>query len=247
MITTAAILAAGWGSRLKELTEYMPKGLVKVGGVPLLERSVRLLKEAGVKRIIIGTGYYAPVLEDFFAGDSQVTCVRMDRYRDVQSMYTLRGLSAELTDDFLLLEGDLLYEARALTELLGAHGDVILSSEVAQTDDSVLLETDAAGNLAGMSKNRSDLRNADHELVGITRLTLSTYRWMCDYLGRHLGFHADMYYEEALIEAAATRPIAVHQAAGLTWCEIDNHAHLERAVVEIWPQLLAKEAAHVRA
>src|SRR3990167_3132966 len=108
MVKTAAILAAGWGSRLGELTEHTPKGLLEVGGKPLLQRSVEQLKAAGVEQIIIGTGYCAHVIEEFFADESAVECVRLNRYRDVQSMYTLRGLREKLSADFLLLEGDLL-------------------------------------------------------------------------------------------------------------------------------------------
>ncbi|HLD25506.1 MAG TPA: phosphocholine cytidylyltransferase family protein [Candidatus Andersenbacteria bacterium] len=248
MITTAAILAAGWGSRLKELTEYMPKGLVKVGGVPLLDRSVRLLKGAGMKRIVIGTGYWASMVEDYFAGDGVVQCVRVDRYRDVQSMYTLAGLRSILTDDFILLEGDVLYEPRALREILGSRQpDVILSSDLTQANDSVFIETDPAGHVQRMSKNKSDLRNAEHELVGISRISRSTYQWMCEYFERQSGFHADMYYEEGLVEAAAHRPITVHRVDGLIWCEIDNQEHLERAAVEIWPRLKSQEAVHATA
>ena len=67
MVTTAAILAAGWGSRLGELTEHTPKGLLEVGGKPLLQRSVEQLKAAGIERVVIGTGYCAHLIEEFFA------------------------------------------------------------------------------------------------------------------------------------------------------------------------------------
>jgi 2-aminoethylphosphonate-pyruvate transaminase len=247
MIKVAAILAAGWGSRLGELTEHTPKGLLEVGGKPLLQRSVEQLKAAGVEQIVIGTGYCAHVIEEFFADYAGVACVRLNRYRDVQSMYTLRGLQEKLTEDFLLLEGDLLYEPRALTEAIhSSSADAILAAEDRNTHDAVLLEVDAAGNLINMSKHRSDLDMVAGELVGITKLSQPTYREMCTFAERHLSFHADMYYEEALIEAAAHKPLPVRVVSDLAWCEIDNHDHLEHAMVEVWPAIQAKTSVPVR-
>ena len=49
-IETAVILAAGRGTRLQPYTFDIPKGFMEVGGEKLVERSVRLLKENGVKK-----------------------------------------------------------------------------------------------------------------------------------------------------------------------------------------------------
>ncbi len=57
MITTAAILAAGVGSRLDPLTRDRPKCLVKVGGRPILQHQLDALRAAGIERVIIVVGY----------------------------------------------------------------------------------------------------------------------------------------------------------------------------------------------
>ena len=56
-ITTAVILAAGLGTRLKHHTEAQPKGFLKVHGTSLIERSISNLVRAGINDIIIGTAY----------------------------------------------------------------------------------------------------------------------------------------------------------------------------------------------
>ena len=56
-ITTAVILAAGLGTRLKHHTEAQPKGFLEVDGMSLIERSIEILVRAGISEIIIGTGY----------------------------------------------------------------------------------------------------------------------------------------------------------------------------------------------
>lgn len=61
-ITSAMLLAAGMGSRLKPLTDEMPKPLINVGGVPVIIRTLRFLKKAGIERVVINTHYMAPML-----------------------------------------------------------------------------------------------------------------------------------------------------------------------------------------
>jgi len=62
-INTAMVLAAGLGSRLKPLTDTMPKPLVNVGGMPVIIRTLRALKAAGIERVVINTCHLAPMLE----------------------------------------------------------------------------------------------------------------------------------------------------------------------------------------
>ena len=62
-IKTAMVLAAGVGSRLKPLTDSMPKPLVNVGGRPIILRTLQMLADAGIERVVINTHYFAPMLE----------------------------------------------------------------------------------------------------------------------------------------------------------------------------------------
>ena len=59
------IFAAGLGTRLKPLTDTMPKALVSVGGRTLLEHTVRRLKAAGADRIVINVHHFAGQITDF--------------------------------------------------------------------------------------------------------------------------------------------------------------------------------------
>ena len=61
----AMIFAAGLGTRLKPLTDTMPKALVKVGGCTLLEQVVRKLADAGVDRMVVNVHHFAEQIKDF--------------------------------------------------------------------------------------------------------------------------------------------------------------------------------------
>ena len=62
-LTCAVILAAGRGQRLKSVLPDKPKGFIELDGLPIIERSIRQLKQAGLSEIIIVTGYAAGYYE----------------------------------------------------------------------------------------------------------------------------------------------------------------------------------------
>ena len=61
----AMIFAAGLGTRLKPLTDTMPKALVRVGGQPLLWHVVQKLKGAGYERIVVNVHHFAQQIVDY--------------------------------------------------------------------------------------------------------------------------------------------------------------------------------------
>jgi len=63
----AMILAAGYGTRLKPLTDSVPKALVKVDGIPMIEHVLRRLIESGFNFVVINTHHYADKIEEYFS------------------------------------------------------------------------------------------------------------------------------------------------------------------------------------
>ncbi|HSG73789.1 MAG TPA: sugar phosphate nucleotidyltransferase, partial [Nitrosopumilaceae archaeon] len=61
----AIILAGGRGKRLKSITDFVPKPLISLDNVPIIEWQIRYLKKFGVKTIIICTGYKTEQIENF--------------------------------------------------------------------------------------------------------------------------------------------------------------------------------------
>ena len=61
----ALIFSAGMGVRLKPLTDNMPKALVPIGGVPMLERAIRVVMEAGCTEIVVNVHHFAEQIIDF--------------------------------------------------------------------------------------------------------------------------------------------------------------------------------------
>ena len=110
----AIILAAGMGKRLKQLTQNNTKCMVKVNGVPLINRTLGQLDGLNLSRIVIVTGYEGQKLRDHIASlDVKTPICFIDNpiYDKTNNIYSLALASEYLTaEDTLLLESDIIFE-----------------------------------------------------------------------------------------------------------------------------------------
>ena len=65
------ILAGGYGSRIPEYTNKIPKPMIKVGGVPLLTHIMRFFKSYGFDEFLIAAGYKKKIIQDFYKNSSE--------------------------------------------------------------------------------------------------------------------------------------------------------------------------------
>ena len=140
-VKKAVLLAAGKGTRMKELTNELPKPMLEVRGKPILLHIVEGLRAAGIAEFCIIVGYRADVVRDFF-GDGSKLGVRLCYATQVVQDGT--GRVVELAKDFagedafVLSYGDILINPAnyaRLTELAGADGIVTVKhneGEIAQ-------------------------------------------------------------------------------------------------------------------
>ena len=174
----AVIMAGGKGTRLEELTKgQIPKPMVPVDGKPLLERQIEQIKEYGYDDITLVTGHLADVISSYF-GDGSTYGVRIDYLREEEplgtagSFYYLRE-HLHGADDFLLLNGDLLFDIdlpRMEAEHRRNHALItILAHPNSHPYDSDLIRTDADGRVVGFDSkhNRRDYWYDNCVIAGI--------------------------------------------------------------------------------
>lgn len=69
-MTRAILLVGGVGSRLRPITNYIPKPMVPIAGLPVTEHQIMLAKRAGITEIVLATSYMAEVFEPYFGDGS---------------------------------------------------------------------------------------------------------------------------------------------------------------------------------
>lgn len=105
---TAFVLCGGLGTRLRPVLSDRPKSMALVGGVPFLRLLLERVRSQGVDQVILGTGYMAEQIEDFFR-DGRDLALRISYSREREPLGTggaLKLAEPMLSDPVLVLNGD---------------------------------------------------------------------------------------------------------------------------------------------
>ena len=120
-MTTAIILSAGQGKRLLPHTEHCPKCLLSLGDKTILEWQIDTLLAAGLSEINIVTGFHATLIDELIARlypGAQVKTL-LNPFFDVSDNLASCWLARQaMQDDFILLNGDTLFERAILDKVL---------------------------------------------------------------------------------------------------------------------------------
>jgi choline kinase len=231
------VLAAGTGSRLRPLTNDVPKCLVTVARESILERLLEQAHSAHrFSEAVVITGYLAEQVADFShrwsaARSLPVRLVHNQRFMDTNNSFSLFLARHLLDEGFVLADGDLVLDPRIVGRVAASNrSSLAVDSSRALDAEAVKCELDDRGLVVGLSKN-IPVHRAAAESIGLSRIDAGD----AQALTRHLSAlvqrgELDEYYERAYQDMLVDgwRPGLI-DVAGLGWEEVDDHQDLERA------------------
>lgn len=150
----AMIFAAGLGTRLKPLTDHMPKALVRVGGEPLLKHVVVQMKNAGFTHVVVNVHHFADQIEEYLAAQQNFGIdIRISDERR-QLLNTGGGIKKarplfDSTEPILIHNVDILSNVDLRSFYAQAHGDATLLVSERQTKRYLLFAPDEGHRLMG--------------------------------------------------------------------------------------------------
>jgi len=128
----ALILNSGLGSRMGKITSTHPKCMTLIdNNETIISRQLYLLKESGVKDIIITTGYLKEILKEYCNNlklDLNITYVNNPLYRDTNSIYSIYCAKDYLHDDIVMMHGDLVFTLNVLKKVISNTNSVMTVS-----------------------------------------------------------------------------------------------------------------------
>jgi dTDP-glucose pyrophosphorylase len=137
-IDKAVLLAAGRGTRMRDLTADIPKPMIKVRGKPILLHIVEGLQTAGIKDFLIIVGYHGDTVREYF-GDGTCFGLRIKYATQVVQDGTGRviDLARDFTQNlpFLLSYGDILVDQRNYKSIVDLGDDVEAIISVKRGED----------------------------------------------------------------------------------------------------------------
>jgi choline kinase len=252
----AIILAAGRGLRLQQADDrQLPKCLLQFGGMSLLERHLRLLKQSGVDDVVLALGYRHERVEaelDRLKWLPRPQIVLNPRF-ELGSVLTVHSAAEALTrgGDVLLMDADVLYDRRIATALVAGDGPanrVLIDRDFEAGDEPVKLCISEGVPVELRKKLEPDLKyDTIGESVGFFRFDRTGAHRLAELVEGYVSRDcAHMPHEEAVRDLLRerSRTFEVADVTGAPWIEIDFPTDVIRAAHEVLPQLLPLSDAY---
>lgn len=232
-VNKAIILAAGKKDIFKK-----PVSFLELEDGRILNRTINILKDNGIEQIVIVTGYKSEYFEDY-CRSKNIILVKNDKYKWTGTMYSLAQTKEIIDDDFILLENDMIFEERAIEQILKSeYRDCMLITSESGSGDEALVEI-RDGYVYKMSKDIHQFNKIDGEMIGISKISYEVFKKMLELFEDNKNPYLN--YEYALMDIARDYKVGYIKPDNLVWAEIDNEEHYRRVTKYIYPKLKRKE------
>ncbi|MGL5622245.1 winged helix-turn-helix transcriptional regulator [Cetobacterium sp.] len=233
-VVNAVILAAG-----KAKDFEFPNGFVEIENEVIIERSIKILLEMGIKKIYMVIGYRQEYYKSLSERYNEIILVENNNYERSSSYYSLCLMKNYLKDNFLLLDSDIVYEKKALKKILNSKEEnlILISSETGSKDECyVEAENDI---VVKISKDKSELKKINGEMLGISKLSYNYFKKIIELKVENLEYS----YEYSIADVAKQEILKVLKINDLVWGEVDNKEQYDKILKEIYPKIKRNELA----
>ena len=241
----AIIIAGGKSTRIRPLSNEIPKTMIEVYGKSILERQIEVFQRCGISDITAVTGYHSEKINL-----PNINCIKNEEYKTTNVNEGLFCAKAKLNDSVIITYGDIIFEYEVLEQILNFKGDigvvVDLDWEKQYTGkfgrpiseaDNVIMNKKQILKISKNLTKKDDLILA--ESIGIFKLSKSGAKILLDRYNHlkksHKGkFHSassfkDAFFMDMIQDLIDTNVIIEPIPINGRWCEIDTQLDLERA------------------
>jgi choline kinase len=234
----AIVLSAGQGRRLLPLTADEPKCLLPVDADrPVLELQLRALACCGIRSVTVMVGFAAEKVERFLATHPIENLEVRTRYNPFfetsNNLVTCWLATPEMTEDFVLLNGDTLFRPEILNRVLAYRHDLVtlaIDRKAEYDDDDMKVSLNGGRQLIAVGKTLA-AHTVNGESIGLMAFRgegISAFRTALDAAIRDPGA-LPLWYLSVINSMASLVQVNTALIEGLWWTEIDTPEDLVRA------------------
>ena len=196
-VRTALLLAAGTGSRLAPLTDKMPKCLVPVNEISILERLLDALRSYNFNKLVIVLGHQADSIRDFLGSRAygmEIVYITSPVYKTTNNIYSLWLASKAIEEPFLLIESDLVFDPEMLGSML--QPDRIAVSRLQPWMNGTTVTINRNREINAFQNDVQQPDNNHYKTVNIYSLSTQTWQLVRERLDHHISNNmVNGYYE----------------------------------------------------
>ena len=236
------ILSAGMGTRLMPLTKDIPKPLLEVNGMTLLERMMKNLMNENIKEFIVIVGYnkekvidLAPKLEEKYS--ININILENEKYdvtnTSVSTYIASKYIEENQEDDFILINGDNVVDPEIITRIAERENTSLIVDNFKELNEEsfkIIIENEtfnedktiANGSIKEIGK-WIDIDSSTGEFIGVSKVSKKDLSKFNEILEDLMEDDKQNYYDFAYKTLSKITPIDYVLTNGLKWTEIDDH------------------------
>ena len=221
----ATILAAGSGTRMGNIGK--PKCLLDLGGTSIIQYQIQCLKELGIDKIIVVTGFNEEMIKNHLG--SNVQYVHLSNYKFTNNLYSVWQTRDILTDEFVCIYSDLFFHKEIIKYCIECKEDICLVIEKNIRDETMRVQIQNE-RIIGINKS-IPLENADGNFIGLAKFSNHGRKLLFEEIGtlvKQENFNS--YYTDA-IESLIKKDQDMHfiETKHYPWMDIDTKEELNQA------------------
>lgn len=200
------ILAAGLAKRLRPLTDTTPKCLLDIGGKNLLHRTIDNLLVNNITDLIIVTGYRENMIKDYIKNSFKNLNIKFltnSDYENNNNSYSLWMTKDFITEDFIMLDSDILFNKGIIAKLLADKNPNALAVNITNKldDEQIKVIVDEKNRILEISKE-VEINKAIGESIGIEKFSLEYSKELFKILDRKIlkENNVNEFYEKTFEE-----------------------------------------------
>lgn len=226
----AIVLAAGVGSRIRPLTDNVPKSLLEVDGKTILEMMISHLQDCGINEVVFVLGYLQEQIIDFVVTkfpDLKAHFVANERYAETNTGFSLM-LAKDLIKDsvFIKFDADVVFDKEILKKLIECEyaNCLCIDKNIDLDAEEIKVIIDDKNRVIKASKTVNP-KDAIGESIGIEKISAETAKLLfaeLEIMMEDEQNHQDYYevaYERLILKNI---PFYALDISGLRWTEIDT-------------------------
>ena len=236
------ILSAGMGKRLMPLTKDIPKPLLEINGMTLLERMIRHCMDAHIEKFIVVVGYKKDKVIDFSKKleekyNISIKIIENNRYDVTNTSISTHCASKYIQDnnldDFLIINGDNVVDPKLIVKIASKKNTsmiidnfkdlneesfkLIISNESPNEDKTI-----TSGIIEEIGKE-IDISTSTGEFIGISKVSKEDVNDFNEILEHIIHEDEQNYYDFAYKKLSKIKKIDFVLTNGLKWTEIDDY------------------------
>lgn len=221
----ALILAAGRGTRMENLE--VPKCLIDIGGIKIIDYQLSCLKQAGIENIFVVTGYNSEMISNHLK--DKVIFLHNSNYAFTNNLHSLWIANGIIKNDFVCIYSDLFFHEEILKNCINSNNEICLVIEKNIRDETMRVRIENKSIIEVNKKIPKD--DASGNFIGMAKFKKNSFDIFFGEMEKMISTDSQNLYYTSVIESIIKKgqKVGYVTTENFPWIDMDEKHEVEQA------------------